>query len=358
MRKSIAAALLLVAVVCLTFPVSALRAAPPAQNPCPGNLLANPGFEDGSRLTLNEGTSLSSWVANGWYAWSLLGNQVHNREPEFKVEDIVEKNSPYRVHSGRYSQKFFTLWSTHTSGFYQRVAVPKGSLVTFTIWAQIYTGQNEVYGRNNSFISDLSEGGPGYYRVQAGIDPYGNTPPGFGAPPPETTVWSEPMLDRETRRYDADGFPYDAWVQLTVTTRALADHVTVYTKGWQEYAVKHNDSFWDDACLTYVAPTRAPTNTPKPTATPTDTPMPTDTPLPTSTPTDTPTPTPTATFTPEPTPTFTPVPLTATPTATPTPVPGVLERLDAGVVSVVAVVVALVVGLALGFYLAGRRQSK
>jgi len=305
-------------------------AEPAAQEGCPGNLLANPGFEDGGRKTESEGTSLSSILAFGWYPWFVQGSpeqvqQGQFMEPEFMIEDAAVRG-PYRVRTGRMSQKFFKIWATHKAGFYQRVAVPQGSVATFSIWVQIYSGEGDGWDETRKiYLSDLDR--PGRYRVYVGIDPFGNVPAGPTAPLPSTIVWSEPVVDFQTRQTDATGLPVDAWVQLRVTARAEADHITVFTWGQPEFSVKHNDSFWDDACLIAVAPTPRPTNTPRPTATATETPIPTATPTSSPTPTDTPSPTATATAlpptaTPLP-PTATPIPPTATPvpTSTPTPTP-------------------------------------
>ena len=140
---------------------------------------------------------------------------------------------------------------------------------------------------------------------------------GFGAPPSANTIWSTPVTEQDTRTTDADGHAIDDWALLTVTTVAAGPYVTVYTRGMPEYAVKHNDSYWDEACLIVSTPPTAtplPTNTPTETPSVTDTPVPTETPLPTETPTATLTPTeaPTATATVAPTDTLAP---TDTPTA-------------------------------------------
>jgi hypothetical protein len=301
MRRALAALMLLL--------VGMLAATTGVAADCPGNRIANPGFEEGAYKTEGMGTSLSSWLANGWMPWSILGDATNNREVEYKLVDAISVGSDYHIHSGRYSQAFFTTYGTHTGGFYQRIQVPPGSRVTFSIWAQIYTGERELISDGHPY-SDLEwpsgpddKRGPGNYRVWAGVDPYGSAP-GWGSPPPDTTVWSEPVLDRETRVVGADGSQIDAWVQLSVSTIAQGEWVTVFAKGSPEFPVKHNDSFWDDACLMVEAP-------------PTDTPRPTSTPAPTSTPTETrePTAMPTATTAP---PTDTPVP---TETSTPTEVP-------------------------------------
>lgn len=290
---------------------------------CPGNLAANFSFEEGLYKGETVGTSLSSWLSVNWLPWAVLGDQQINREIEYFVVDAaVLEEGTYRVHHGRYAQKFFSGYSTHHAGFYQRIPVVPGQKVTFSIWVQIATGQ-ETPIEWGLPVSDLEQ--PGNYKVWAGIDPYGGTPGGFGAFPPASTVWSPSVIDRETRAYTAEGHAYDAWVQLTVSAIAQSNYVTVYTRGNPEFPVKNNSSFWDDACVVAsapppptAAPTNTPTDTPIPSATPvvTDTPVPTETPAPTETPLPTETPVPTDT----PAPTETPLPTrTALPTDTPQP---------------------------------------
>jgi len=321
-RRSMRALLLILALLIL--PPMAVA----GQQPCPGNLLVNASMEEGSRGTAGLGTRASSVVANGWSPWSIWGYAQSSAEAEFDIEDVSQlgRYSLYRVHSGRFSQKFSTLYGVHTAGMYQRLSVVKGSQITFSIWVQIYTGnENIVSDANGELISDLNA--PGNYRAYVGIDPFGDLPPGFGAAPSERTVWSEAVLDRETRRFTDNGLPYDAWVQIKVTARAEADHVTIYTKGQPDWATRVNVSYWDDGCVTFVAPkpaatatkqataTLSPTPSPTqtattaPAATPTETPPPTETPLPTATPL------PTQTLSPAATPTLRPTE-TAMPTAT------------------------------------------
>lgn len=305
----------------------------PAFAGCPGNLLRNPGFEAGYSPGPSVGASQSSRVANEWYPWAALGDptrreQGYDVEPEFKMlVRSVLVDGWYRVPEGEYAQAFFSMYSTHTAGLYQQVSVPRGSRVTLTFWAQIYTGQESIVIEGRYPVSDLEQPlteatravrGPGDYRVSIGIDPYGHTPASFGAPPPDTIVWSHPVLDVETRSYDAQGRPVDDWVQMTLSTTAHSDRVTVYTRGQPAFRTKHNDSYWDNACLTATA-----AETATPTPLPTDTPWPTPTRHPTPTPS--PTATPTQTMPPPPTPTATAqlaaiAPIEAVrPTATPAP---------------------------------------
>ncbi len=288
-----------------------------ADEPCPGNRLANAAFEEGSRGTAGMGTRPSSVVANAWNPWSIWGYSPYSSEAEFDIEDITRlgRYSTYRVHTGHYSQKFSTVYGVHTAGMYQRVPVPKGSTVTFSISVQIYTGEESSIS-GEELVSDLNH--PGNYRVYVGIDPYGEEPPGFGAPPSERTVWSEPVIDHDTRRFNEQGQPYDAWSQIKVTAEAKADFVTVFTKGQPEFPVRNNVSYWDDACLTFIPPKPVPTATPKftrtlqPTHTRTHTPTAPATPRPSETPLPVATTLPTETMTPAQT-------LTSVPTETPMP---------------------------------------
>jgi hypothetical protein len=296
-------------------------------------LLLNADFEAGAWQTHVVGTSISSWLAEDWQPWSVLGDQIENREVEYKLITLETSHSTdlrSHVHGGNHAQQFFTNGASHTAGFYQRVAVPANSQVTFTIWVQIQSG-NRLIWVDGHYVSDLSGGG-GNYWAQVGIDPGGARPVAFGAPLPESIVWSEPMWDITAHGVDQGGNPADLWVPISVSARAQGDHVTVYTRGQCKYPTKYNSSFWDDASLAVVQPptptplppthTPEPTSTPEPTETtaPTETPTATDTPMPTSTPTRTPRPT--STPAPSATPTLTATTThTVTPTARPTETP-------------------------------------
>jgi hypothetical protein len=310
-----------------------------AQTPVP---FKNADFEGAARQTLGEGTSLSSWLAVDWRPWSILGDDgVYNREVEYKLITLETSNSPdlrSHVHGGNHAQQFFTNGGSHTAGFYQRVQVPANGLITFTVWAQIQSGDSLIFV-DGRYVSDLRGSEGGNYFVQAGIDPTGAEPGSFAAPLPGSIVWSEPVWDISAWGYDEKGNPADFWVLLSVSARAQGEWVTVYTRGQCKWPTKYNASFWDDASVSVAepptptkpppTPTRAvtPTNTPAPTrtATPTLEPTATATTAPTSTPapTATATATPTRTPTPVGTPTSTPIVAVLRPTATPTwaPVP-------------------------------------
>ncbi len=224
-------------------PVRPAAAAPVSQG-CAGNLLANPGFDAGSYKTESLGTSLSSSSGEAWTPWFINGNdETWNREPEFKLNIPGLTGDAYRVRAGN-SMKWFTTWGTHDAGVWQRVGVSPGAAVTFSAHGMIYSGEDDGHRPDlDTFFSDPEKNGS--YRMQVGIDPYGNTP-AMGAPPPDTVVWS------------AEEFTPDVFVNQAVTTVARAGAVTVFVRGKAIWPVKHNDSFWEDTCLRYGGGAPAP----------------------------------------------------------------------------------------------------
>jgi hypothetical protein len=313
------------------------------QEVCPGNRLVNPGFE-GSFSTRDRNEIV---VADGWVPWFKTdpGAPGINSAPEYKPEPAAQYGMR-RIHSGNTAQKWFTTFATHTAGIFQQVTgIPIGSRLQFSAWVQVWSSDED----NNEVSAQ-----PGNYRVLIGIDPTGGTDWSS-----ENVVWSERT------------FAYDAYQQLSVATVARNSTVTVFMQGVPEFPVKHNDSYWDDACLVAIVPTNTPappTNTPVPKDTPTITPSPTETlsPTPSLTATETPTltstPVPTDTPTPRPTDTTT-VTVTALPTKTTTPTPtapsALTETVDAisdnGIIGVV--VLLATAGLFLLLLAVGIRPS-
>jgi hypothetical protein len=194
----------------------------------PPNLLENSGFEEGF---WERGTGEVT-VANAWEPWWVQGSEEQTSQgylvrPEYKPEDAWVFTMR-RVHSGRFSQKYFSTYSTHIAGIYQQVAIAKGSLVTFSIWVQVWSSTEPDQDQCEGF---------GNYGVSVGIDPYGGTEGTSG-----NIVWSDSVRS------------CNEWVHLNVSTVAQADRVTVFTRGAPEFRVKFNDSYWDDAVLTGSLP--------------------------------------------------------------------------------------------------------
>ena len=249
-----------------------LLLASPVLADCPGNVLVNGGFEGGFS---DRGDSYVQ-VANGWTPfWQDGPNQADglNRRPEYRAEDSrVHGNK--RVREGTFAQKWATLYGTHHAGVWQQVSVPAGSKLTLRAYGQSWSSNldNPNESKEN-----------GRYELSVGIDPTGGT------------NWTSGNIVWSPRNGAAD-----QWVELSVNTTAQAGTITVFLRGDVEFPVKHNDSYWDDACLTVQAPPTA-TPRPQPTAAPTATPEPTQEPTPTAEPTSEPT------ATPEPVKTVTPV---------------------------------------------------
>lgn len=261
LRKRLVNVLIIAMLLLISVPMTPAQASPPAQG---GNLLKNPGFEEG--FTTRGAGELE--VAVHWDPWWISGSQAETNQgylfrPEYKPESAAVFGMR-RVHSGAYAQKQFNTFATHRAGLRQQVSgITPGSTVTFSIWAQVWSSGQDDVDKCGDF---------GNYRVWAGIDPSGGREGGSGK-----VVWSQPAM------------ACNQWMFVQVTAVAESGTITVFSRGEPEYRMKHNDAYWDDATLTVQAP---PTPTPRP---PTPTPRPpTPTPVPTATPTPTPTPVPDA----------------------------------------------------------------
>jgi len=263
-RKFLVAAILLA----LFSPLMVL--VPAAKAESPGNVLLNPGFEEG--FTTRGAGEVE--VANSWHPWWQDGpgqTEGYNKRPEYKPQD-ARRYGNARVRQGTFSQKWFNSYATHHAGIWQQVNVPANSLVTLRAYAWAWSASKDTWDKSD-----------GTYSVRVGIDPTGGTD--WASP---NVVWSP------------ENFATDQWVELTIQTRAKGGSVTAFLRGDAEFRMVHNDAYFDDASLTCVPPTPAPTNTPRPTNTPADTPTLTATPEPTNTPTVPASPTPSPTLTPVP----------------------------------------------------------
>jgi hypothetical protein len=194
------------------------------QDVCPGNRLVNGGFEGGfSTRVRNEVV-----VADGWSPWYKTdpGAPGINHIPEYKPETAAQFGTR-RIHSGNTAQKWFTTFATHTAGIFQQATgIPVGSRLQLSVWVQVWSSDQD----NIEVSAD-----PGNYRVLIGIDPTGGTDWSS-----DNVVWSERT------------FAYDAYKQLAVEAVARNTTVTVFLQGVPEFPVKHNDSYWDDACLQVI----------------------------------------------------------------------------------------------------------
>lgn len=210
------------------------------------NLLANPSFEE----------AYSSWggireliVSAAWQPWWIEHEGDEGdvlRRPECKpAYHYIHGN---RVKSGEYAQQCFTFYGTHDIGLYQQVKVSPGQLLRFSIWVQVWSTSLKT-----GEVSEL----PGNVEVSLGIDPTGGTDPLS-----PVIHWSLPIE------------AYDQWHFQFIEEVAQNDVVTVFTRSQAEFAVMHNDVYWDEAGLVDADLALSLQLTPIPTATPRPTPTP------------------------------------------------------------------------------------
>jgi LysM repeat protein len=224
-RKVSLSILILFTVLALTETIPAW-AAPTQQEG--GNLLANPSFE--APYVPMTASDASGFYANSWNPWYLHHSEddepCRNRGPEYKEATL--SIDPRRVHGGVAAQQVFTFYGTHVGGVYQRVQVPSGSQLRFSVWGHSWsTGGDDP--------NDSHEGGIGHMQMRVGIDPTGGTNP-----------WSSEIVWGPAREV------YDVYELFSVEAEAQGDHVTVYTYSAPQYCTHHNDVYWDDAELIVI----------------------------------------------------------------------------------------------------------
>ncbi len=219
--------------------------------PVPGNLLANPSFEQPYYKqccqTSNEFYSAPPnmpidevQIPNGWNAWwREPDNSAGSQTPvSCDVPGVAtfactafhrpewRDAAPYvnRIHTGVSAQKMFTFWSIHEAGMYQKVTnVKRGQLLDFSIYIQGWS--TDVAGSPTSH-------GQQSMNFRVGIDPTGGTD-AFSP----NVVWS-PTADS-----------WDTWTKFSVQAVATGSSVTVFTYSRPVYPIIHVDAYFDDAAL-------------------------------------------------------------------------------------------------------------
>ena len=242
MKNSLKNGLLVSLALLLSLAASAggAAAAPAADGP---NLLTNPGFEapfnfqccrtdlppDKPPTVIDE-----IQVAQGWTGWWLEPDATHPAEggdpswhrPEFRPAYCGWWICDPRVHSGADAQKYFTLFTVHDAGLYQKVSgITPGAIVQFSIYMEAWSTHENV---GPSMLTQ-------HMGMRIGIDPFGGTNPFSG-----NIVWTQPN----------DSF--DAWALYTVQATAQGSSVTVFTRSTPFYGFQHNDMYIDDASLVVV----------------------------------------------------------------------------------------------------------
>ena len=208
------------------------------------NLLQNPGFEEAYEAW---GAYRELRTPKGWTPWWIeregdAGSVL--RRPECKpAHHFVFAN---RVKSGEYAQQCFTFFGTHDMGVYQQVSARPGQLLRFSIWVQVWSTST-----GNPSLSEL----PGNVKVAVGLDPTG------GVDPLSPVVRWSPEIEA-----------YDKWHFQFIEEVAQSNQVTVFTRSRAQFAVRHNDVYWDEAGLVDADLALSLKLTPIPTATPKPTP--------------------------------------------------------------------------------------
>ena len=212
------------------------------------NLLVNPGFESPyvkqccqTAPEYFPNTPIDEvQVASGWLGWWLEPNQdpqhpgncenvpgctVAWHRPEYR-EANCGAPCANRIRSGSNAQKYFTFYSVHEAGMYQRVAgIVPGQRVRFSIYMQGWSTHSN-YGPSSGQQS---------MGMRIGIDPFGGTNPYSG-----NIQWT-PVND-----------VYDTWGFYALEAVAQAGAVTVFTYSLPVYGLQHNDIYLDDASLVVV----------------------------------------------------------------------------------------------------------
>ncbi|RME51068.1 MAG: hypothetical protein D6795_08920, partial [Deltaproteobacteria bacterium] len=150
-------------------------------------------------------------VANGWTSFRLEGNA-----------QFLESNDV--VHGGEAAQWWWTSYTTHRAGIYQRVKVGAGKKVTFRAW----TWRQDAW--NNDNVNE---------ETWVGIDPTGSTNPSASS-----IVWS------------SGEHAFETWTEQTVSATATNDVVTLLVQGKAYYAGANMVTVVDDAELTVTNSSR------------------------------------------------------------------------------------------------------
>jgi hypothetical protein len=207
-----------------------------------GNLLLNPGFEEGfyfqdgsPSLAVPEGWT-GFWLPEGSVVEYDLENQDGYRQPEMQV---ILAGPPFdippRVRTGEQAYYLFGGNKVFDGGIWQQVTVMPDDLLCLTGYAHAWSShkagdpaqsllETEDDRRNANFL--------------LGIDPLGGTSPWASG-----VVWSTP------------GHLYDEYQPVpSVQVRAGSGTVTVFVRGFTMWRFDHNDLFFDDISLVTVAP--------------------------------------------------------------------------------------------------------
>lgn len=194
-------------------------------------------------------------VPFGWGVWFIP--RTENDPPGVNFQPQADRATT-RTRSGAAAQRLWADNATFTGGIYRVVNdVQVGARLRFTIWGQVWSTNDE---------SPISARPSREIRVKVGIDPLGGD---NGRPSPLNgqVIWSP---EQEAK---------DEFTLFSIEVEARSPTVILYTYTTMRDNVRHNEVFWDDAALEYIAPpptatpdlpsaTAAPTAAPEVAATP------------------------------------------------------------------------------------------
>jgi LysM repeat protein len=188
-----------------------------------GNLLTNPGFEQGF-VQVNP----SAQAATGWTPWwtpkpSDQPDYLY-MQPTYEPSANCSKTCSHRIHSGSNAQRMFQFYGAYEAGLYEQVTVPENADLRFTLWAQGWSSVSDNPENVSVQGTDM--------RMRIGIDPLGGT-----NPLDPRVQWSD--------RVNA----LDSWYQFTVYAQAQGTRVTVFAYASPFDTRRKNEVYWDDAEL-------------------------------------------------------------------------------------------------------------
>ncbi len=216
---------------------AALLASPAIINAQTPALLVDEGFEAGFQ---NDPYCKAGdcKVPEGWGVWFIPRSENDPTGVNFQPK-YDQTTDAKRVHSGSGAQRIWTENATHTGGIYHVVKdVQVGSRIRFTAWGQVWSTNDD---------SPISARPSRDIKLKIGVDPLGGNN-GNPSPLNGQVQWSP---EQEAK---------DTYVQFSVEVEVRSPTVIIYTYATMRDNVRHNEVFWDEAKVEYIAP--APTETP------------------------------------------------------------------------------------------------
>ena len=186
------------------------------------DLLYNGGFENEFQKYRNRDRLI---VALGWTPW-VTQPRPTDVQPEYKRATLAI--DPLRVHGGESAQQYFSFWSTHIAGVYQRVMVPANAHLIFSAWGHAWSSEQNAPRPSVN---------PTNMHMRVGVDPQGGIDPLH-----PRVVWSDEQN------------AIDDYAPFSVEADAQGGRVTVFLYSAPDEPRKHNDVYWDDARLVALAP--------------------------------------------------------------------------------------------------------